>query len=66
MDDNCGARDPIGATCTVTGCGSDGDTSACPLDMICQHSLCFFPCDMGACPHPDMTCQHDNTVCEWN
>ena len=64
-DDRCGAKDEIGGTCTILGCGVDGATDACPLDMICWHGICFFPCDMGTCPHADQKCDHA-TVCEWD
>jgi hypothetical protein len=62
----CGGGDPIGGTCTITGCGADGSRDGCPLDMICWHDTCLFPCGTGfRCPHADQACAHME-VCEWD
>lgn len=62
QDSHCGGDEEIGGVCTVS---CDGD-DACPLDMLCEHGVCWFPCADGSCPNENMVCQHDGRVCEWN
>ncbi len=54
---NCG-----GGMCTIE-CRGDRD---CPIDMLCEHDLCFYACDGDRDCAPEMSCEHGNTVCEYD
>lgn len=56
-NDNCGD-----GMCTAT-CSVDED---CPVDMRCEHDLCFYACESDDDCAPEMSCEHNNTVCEWD
>ena len=48
--------------CTVP-CESDFD---CPVDMLCEHDVCFWTCDSDRDCAAGMECEHDDTICEWD